>query len=417
MRLQAIKFAHGPLARGAGALRLRRNASTPVEVPEWREGASAQHYESVAAYAISRARGRTITIQANLVREGDDPQTAEICAVPRLIPPPPPWWLYPGGAASPAAAAELAAWHVRLLSAIAAGAAGDALGSVAARTVTFRPDRTTGFQTFELHDPRLASRGVGVYDVTWRWQYRRTSGDPWRDFAETRHRAYAVLDTPKAPWVQDGNAANTQLPWTDVLEYACRWASGARRADDAAALVTLAVNSLGNGVIEYGCPILAISQYSMPFFSCTAFLERLRGSVGNGPYVNCSDCATIVSTFANALGCDLWQSKMAGEFPFALNPILAIGSRVWQIACGWGSFNYHEVAWKDGCRENDEVFDACLHVDGDLNPGSAPHRPLLPLNLVFGFPGQGLYRDLLASPLGTIHCRPQPTTRQRRIVV
>ena len=28
---------------------------------------------------------------------------------------------------------------------------------------------------------------------------------------------------------------------------------------------------------------------------------------------------------------------------FALNEILAIGSNVWQTACGWGSFSYHEV--------------------------------------------------------------------------
>jgi hypothetical protein len=58
-----------------------------------------------------------------------------------------------------------------------------------------------------------------------------------------------------------------------------------------------------------------------------------------GIYVNCSDCATFVSTFANVLGCNLWQSRMG--FGFDLNKLLGIGSNVWQTCCGWVSFNYH----------------------------------------------------------------------------
>ena len=66
-------------------------------------------------------------------------------------------------------------------------------------------------------------------------------------------------------------------------------------------------------------------------FDATHFLERLKGGLGNGIYVNCTDCATITSTFANALGADLWQSRMeppAGSlsFGFDLNPMLGIGS-------------------------------------------------------------------------------------------
>ena len=124
-----------------------------------------------------------------------------------------------------------------------------------------------------------------------------------------------------------------------------------------------------------------------------------------------------MATFANALGCDLWQSKMAGLAPFALNPIRAIGSPTWQIACGWGGFNYHEVAWKGACTASEQIFDACLYVDGDANPALAPHTPLLPANIPFGFFGDGLYRDRLASPVGQVNCEPQPSTRQRRSVI
>ena len=30
--------------------------------------------------------------------------------------------------------------------------------------------------------------------------------------------------------------------------------------------------------------------------------------------VNCTDCAIIVTTFANALGCDLHEARMGGSF-------------------------------------------------------------------------------------------------------
>jgi hypothetical protein len=131
--------------------------------------------------------------------------------------------------------------------------------------------------------------------------------------------------------------------------------------------------------------------------------------------VNCSDCASIVSTFANALGCDLWQSRM-GWF-FGLNPMLGIGSSVWQPACGWTSFSYHEVAWEGNCLAANDVYDACLQVDGDADPTAAPHVPLLPQDLRFGNPGDLLYRDRLATPAGRPNCNPQPATRQRRKVV
>jgi hypothetical protein len=200
-----------------------------------------------------------------------------------------------------------------------------------------------------------------------------------------------------------------------VLEYACRWARLTHRRDSAAARVTRAVYDLGPSIVEYDCPGGGSTHYALGAFNCTAFLERLRGGIGNGVYVNCTDCATILSTFANVLGCDLWQSRMG--WGFDLNPLLAIGSSVWQTACGWGAFSYHEVAWKGACTANEEVCDACLQVDGDPDPTTPPHTPLLPVNLRFGNPGDGVYRDRLATPAGRPNCAPQPTTRQRRAIV
>jgi hypothetical protein len=150
-------------------------------------------------------------------------------------------------------------------------------------------------------------------------------------------------------------------------------------------------------------------------FNCTAFLDLLAGGPGAGKFVNCSDCATFVSSFANAIGCDLWQSKMG--YSFGLNEMLGIGSAVWQTCCGWGAFSYHEVAWKNNCGNDDEVFDACLEVDGDADPLNPPHTPLLPTNIKFGAAGAGLYRDRLCNIPGRPKCNPQPATKQRRVVM
>jgi len=45
--------------------------------------------------------------------------------------------------------------------------------------------------------------------------------------------------------------------------------------------------------------------------------------MGLGEKVNCTDSANTVSTLANLLGCDLWQSRMGWSFD--LNPLIAIG--------------------------------------------------------------------------------------------
>ena len=102
---------------------------------------------------------------------------------------------------------------------------------------------------------------------------------------------------------------------------------------------------------------------------------------GMGEKVNCTDSANTVSTLANVLGCDLWQSRM--ESIFRLNPMIAIGYSSWAVPFN-GSFSYHEVAWKGACTSAEQVFDGCLQVDADADPTSAPHTGLLAINMVFG---------------------------------
>ncbi len=367
--IEAIKFNHNTNAATHDAFNIRQNATQFISVPEWRRFICVNPEDSRAAYAIVPTKGNPITIEVAL--SSTDPGIAFI---------------------------EVRVEH-----------------HVKARPVNFINGQT-GFVSFDLIDPPVTHGHVGIWDVSWRWEYRVGPHHPWQHFATTRHRIYVVLDVPTDPWKQAPyNSGNTQLPWTDVLDYACHWAAGATSKDMAAALVTRSVYALGPGIVTYDCPGGGSSHYSWSNFDCTAFLDRLRGGIGNGIYVNCSDCATIVSTFADALGCNLWQSRMG--WGFALNELLAIGSNKWQTACGWGSFSYHEAAWEAGCTANDDVFDACLQVDGDGDPTTAPHVPLLPQDLRFGNPGDLLYRDRLATPAGRPNCNPQPATKQRRLVV
>jgi len=400
VQLEAVAFNHDNSAATGDALTIRRNATQDVTVPEWRRGLSVTPEDSPAAYAKAAVAGNTLTIKVQLSRTGPAPSTIEVRALDADAYPSP----GPGGCLG------FIVWLLRLL---VRALVGNPLGEVAARSITFPASGTTGLESFSLTGVRLDSVGAGVRTTRWRWQYRQASSDAWTDFATTSHRIYVLLDIPTAPWVQ--TPGSSQVPWTDVLDRACIWASLATSRNEAAEKVTRAVYDLGPSVVEYDCPGGGASHYSLGSFDCTAFVERLNGGVGNGRYVNCSDCATIASTFANVLGCDLWQSRM--ESGFALNELLAIGSGTWQTACGWGSFNYHEVAWLGGCTQNDPVWDACLQVDGDADPTTAPHTPMLPVNLVFGAIGAGLYRDRLCTPAGRPNCNPAPATRARRLVV
>jgi hypothetical protein len=402
--LEAIKFNHDPSSASTNALNIRKNATQFVTVPEWQRGISLLPQDSPAAYALQQTQGQTITIQAQFSRLDPHLTHTEIRALDPTVHPP-----------APSGCLAFIFW---LIQALIQALFGNVLGDAAATPVTFQSTGLSDFVTFPLQNVRIWSVGVGIHYTTWRWQYRH-GGGPWTDFATTQHKIYTVLALPTAPWQQQPyDRSNVQLPWTDVLDYAGTWAIEAATLDDAAAGVTRAIYNLGPSIVVYDCPGSGASHYTdwtTGQFECTAFLERVQGGIGNGQYVNCTDCATFVSTFANVLGCDLWQSKMG--YGFALNELLAIGSTVWQTACNWGSFNYHEVAWKGACQSSDAVCDACLRVDGSPHPTTPPHTPLLPTNLTFGNPGDMLYRDRLAAPSGRVSCNPQPSTRQRRPVI
>jgi hypothetical protein len=390
--IAAVLFNHQPGDTITGALSVRRNAAVPALLPEWELGVTDPPEESVAAYVMETVVPEFVTINAQLICDDPSIRNVEVRAIdPRTQWG---WW----------------------------SSAPNILGDVVPRRVTFS-NGTTGLQPFNLRNVRLKLRGVGAFDVFWKWQFRSGPGHPWADCGLTAHRIYVTLGLPTLPWVNGPLLpGNTALTWTDALEFACAFARGQFTRAGITSAITAAIYALGTPfggrLFEYGCPIGAITMYAFPNFNCTKFLERLRGGIGNGRFVNCTDCAAFVATLANALGCDLWESRMGEYVPsFSTNPILAIGTSTWNFPCGIpGGFMYHEVPWTDQCDSFDRVSDASIGYSGLTFAPPPGTPPIIATNMLFGLSGQGGFRDWLAAPLFRDVCHPRPAERVRRLV-
>ncbi len=415
VQLLAIKFNYNSNSLTDNAMNIRKNATDFVNVPEWEKGISVNPQDSPAVYTIKETKGNILKIQAKFSGTFHEDTAYEIRAIDAYVNPP-----------RSSGCIGFVLWLIRV---IIRALFGNVLGEVKAKVVNFpATGGLTGFETFELKNVRIWSVGIGIHTTNWQWQYRPATGGGWVDFENTQHKIYTVLETPTSPWQQlPYGSGNIQLPWTEVLDYACQWSFSSIDVDTAATRITENIFNLGSSIIEYDCPHGGRHFYAFPLwsptkFDCTAFLDRLNGGVGNGQWVNCTDNATFVSIFSNILGCDLWSSRMGRSLTgvgnsFLLNPLLAIGSNVWQTACNWGSFSYHEVAWKDGCTSNENVFDSCLKVDGDADPTVAPHSPILVANMPFGISGGSGYRDKLSPVATNSTCEPRPADRIRRTIV
>ena len=340
--LEAIQFNHHPTTAATGAFNIRRNETQTVTLPEWRRDSCSNPECAPAAYVISSLPS-PLTIKARFSSPDLKDQEVEVQAV---------------------------------------APAGDVLGKLETSLVRFDGDGQSEFVTFELQNARLASAGISANNTKWTWQFRVSTSAGWTEFQQTSHRIYAVLAKPTEPWV-------TELPWTEVLEVACNWAAGAKDEPKAATMITEQIYALGKGS-QKRVTYSRLPTYANKKFDCTGFLHFLRDGVGQGQTVNCDDCATIVSTFANILGCDLWQSGMGNDF--RTNYIFIIGDSRWRRT----GFPRHAVAWKDECSESDPLYDACLQIDGDGQPDdNQTTKDILPANLLFGPLGKNLYRFCL----------------------
>lgn len=354
--LASIAFNHDPTHASVDALSIRKSATRDVHIPEWTKGQT-DPKTSPAAYAIDKVTGKTITIEASFTINTTAATTVQIQAL-----------------------------------------GGGVLGPVAPVTVNFVNGVSSPKNiTLNLPSHSIATQGVTAQDVTWTWQYQ-IQGGAWQPMSSSSHRIYTLLSQPTMPWKQSADPSETQLPWTDALEYACAWANGKTTAGDALAAVTTQVNgALGltyettRGASKYTGANATGTQFA---FFLTKFNQMLGGGFGNGKKVNCTDCATIVATFANLVGTDVQASIMqdvplgAARSGFKCNEIQAVGFSTWGYPFPPGNgFSYHEVVWAPTTGNRSHIHDACLKFDSSNDPWNwgtgTTHTPVLPVNYQF----------------------------------
>ncbi len=390
MELTGIKFNYGPSTGAVNALSIRQNFTSDVAVPEWVKGKTLPK-SSPVAYSITGVAGKIITIQASFAADPGAPATVDVRAD-----------------------------------------GGGVLGAIDPTTINLSAGASVPeFVTLSLAHHQIGPSGILRQDIQWDWFYKSTDGT-WVSMGSSSHRVYVVLDTPFLPWLQPPTppTSMTQLPWVDALDQACVWAGGKLNALDAATAVTQAVNSnLGLTYdVSHGASKYTQAVGPTSWFLCTAFLAFInRQPEGKGNVVNCTDCATIVSSFANLLGCQLAAAVMASPGGFLCNKIIAIGGGTsWNYPFPPANlFAYHEVAWTGAFKHGDQIFDACLQADHSDDPWDwtnpvLPHTPALPANEIFTNHGvvpnlpiptpvsMAGYRERLAqnSAAGIGHCVP-----------
>lgn len=369
MRIEiiGIKFNHTPGNISTGALTIRQNYTRNITVPEWTPAKDGKNAK--AAYSIGDTTGNKIIVQARLLSDTTNARVS-----------------------------------IRTIN-------GGVFGDVEEKEVIIVGD----YISFALSGTKLNTVGIDILNIVWKWQYNLNDAG-WVDFGTTNFMVYTVMSRPGAPWSSSNNVSDTQLPWTDVLDVTGVWARGAQTADEVQQRITAAVYNLGESspaVIRYDT-VSGATNYAYPDFRCTEFLKRLNGEVALGNKVNCTDCATIVSSFTNILGGRLLQSRMGNNF--ALRDLRAIGTKTWAVPFN-GFFSYHEVAWENPCDENDNLYDACLQLN--TNRGSGAPVALLPVNMLFGScTDMTDYRTYLTTsqPDGCVRCIPRPATKQTRAI-
>jgi hypothetical protein len=295
------------------------------------------------------------------------------------------------------------------IKAVQAGAGSNFLGEIPRTVIQFDGSDQTGL--VELAPQGVLLDAVGLHDDVWSWEFE--SGGSWVNFARTELRIYCVLDTPASPWTQSLDDP-TQVPWTDVLDHACAWAAGARDVETVAERVTTAAFDLGrNGLVSYYVedPQPWLCNFSPYVFDCMLFLEVLANPPSPPRRVGCTDCASIVTTFANSLGCDLKQ-VLLGCF-FQPNKIRLIGGRRAEVLAF--PFKYHELAWNGEAGEEARVWDSCLMVDGDDQPGIGRFQSMLPVNQRFERAGEIDYRERLVDAKDIGSCAMKPALGNRRL--
>ena len=423
--LEGIKFNHNSASATHDALNIRKNASQNVS-SEWQRGISVKAEDSPAVYALKETRGNTLSIKAKFSCDDSNINQIQVRALDPIGPHPPPGPIK----VSPTNILmtlyyQVTYWIISTICAPRLSTVGtNILGNAFRKKAVTVTGGQSKYVTLELNKPRLRDVGVGIHYIKWQWQYS-LDGNTWTPMENRHsyHKIYTILAVPQRNWLQQAQSdqEKTQLPWTDVLDYACHWAKGTHTFDQSAGCITTSIYDLGHTFNANNERILEyegnLPNYTISEFNCTLFLDRLRGGTGRGKKVSCVDMAAMVAIFANILGCNLAESTM-GEYAngqwtlFSINPVLPVGLTQWQS----GQWSYHALAWTGKYSWNDTIFDACIMVSND--PSLPRQTPVLPVKMLFGQAGTGNFFDRLVAPKDRHIPKPVPGygLSQRKVI-
>jgi hypothetical protein len=389
VELTNIKFNHDTASSASDALNIRRDYNTPFDISngEWVKG--------VTNIPVCYTTNKAVTIKARFTVQPAGITSADIWAL---------------STDSGGSLGDVIKTNVTFVSGVASD-------------VVFLVSGTT---------PNCIQKTTN--DV-WQWKMENAneSGSPVCDMNTSGvHTVYTILNDPVAPWDNAWNVKSNA--WVTALDYSCVWAGTKQTRVDAQSSITRSIYDCGRFVYD-GPPCPPIdppqwgqSRYMDPFdgrFKLSQCLAELQGTSTNA--VNCTDCGRMVMVFANLVGGRLWSSKMydpnlTSPENFRCNQVVVIGagSGMWAEPFGGNGFSYHEVGWEDPATEIDAIYDACLKVDGDGAPSSAPRTELYPTNMIFSDGNQGspyVYRERLAQPgpIGYGRCAAQPGERERGV--
>jgi len=213
---------------------------------------------------------------------------------------------------------------------------------------------------------------------------------------------------PNRPWSTASNVVNN--PWTDVLHLL--WNKGRAvfnginnktSKTEIAIAITKIVNSK-LGLIyeeESGATVFGISRAEYLLSDFLAHLKQQPERGDSGRRVNCTDCACAVTTFANLLGCNLYNVVFGGYYDsdgrrgFGCNKVLTLRSdndlnQTWDYPFSngrSGGFGYHEISMEGDYLYTSKIYDACLKVNRNVvsNGQDNNRSPLLPAHTPFAF--------------------------------
>ena len=254
--------------------------------------------------------------------------------------------------------------------------AGGSPRAVEVRVVAPEGLTNVGASAFE-DDATITMRGAPVtsvdrvdarYAFTFEVRVRGGAWQPMPGAFEVMLRFYGLAGVPMF-----ARSDLPHRPWVDVVDTITRWVDGTAsdQAGVGAAIVRGVYEESG---LRYdrvsGASVYSnyLDGWGQGIFDMQAFQERRNGSV-----INCSDAASIVSSYANMIGLDfryrILTHRSAGGF--RLNYLRGIGASEFTASpfeSGRNSFRYHAIV----NSRDVQTWDATLAVDGDGMPTMAP---------------------------------------------